>query len=161
MEIHQLGIPCTVFEQDASLEQRRRDWDFGIYWAQTPLDECLPQDVRDQILTALVDRLPPHPDAFMPGFNAATGDEIHRIPTPHYLRMRRRELSRVLGKELDIRVRLYTFFIFFFCVFFSPAGGGGLPFSKDPDKNISMTGASSIWEPKWTDKRHCSTANVW
>lgn len=101
----QVGIPCAVFEQDLSLDQRTRDWDFGIYWAQTPLEECLPRDVRDKLLTAQVDRVQPHADAFIPGLHAETGEEIQRIATPYYLRMRRRELSRVMGKDLDIRVR--------------------------------------------------------
>ncbi|KAL1628372.1 hypothetical protein SLS54_001945 [Diplodia seriata] len=103
------GIPCTVFEQDESLDQRSRDWDFGIYWAQTPLEACLPADVRGRILTAQVDDVVPSADAFFPMFNAETGEVLHRVPTPYYLRLRRREFARVMGAGIDIRVSFYPF----------------------------------------------------
>lgn len=102
----QVGIRCTVFEQDDSLDQRSRDWDFGIYWAQTPLDECLLDDVRDKIITAQVDNIQPSADDFLPVYNGLTSEIIHTIPTPHYIRLRRREFARVLGNEIDIRVRV-------------------------------------------------------
>ncbi|EOD51719.1 putative fad binding domain-containing protein [Neofusicoccum parvum UCRNP2] len=101
--LRKTGIACTVFEQDASLDARSRDWDFGIYWAQMPLEACLPQDVRDRIATAQVDNVAPAPDAFFPVFNGATGEMIKRVPTPYYLRLRRREFSRVMGSGIDIR----------------------------------------------------------
>ncbi|TVY41155.1 FAD-dependent monooxygenase [Lachnellula occidentalis] len=47
--LKQVGIPCTVFEQDASLQARPRDWNFGIYWAQSRLDECLTEDLRSLV----------------------------------------------------------------------------------------------------------------
>lgn len=101
--LRKTGIPCTVFEQDASLDQRSRDWDFGIYWAQTPLEACLPEDVRSKIIAAQVDNVEPTADAFFPIYNGATGALMHRVPTPYYLRLRRKEFARVMGGGIDIR----------------------------------------------------------
>lgn len=108
----QIGIPCTIFERDLSLDQRARDWNFGIYWAQTPLDDCLPMDIQGDLLAAQVDRIAPNAEAFLPVFNGATGAPLKSIPTPFYLRMRRRALSRLLGRGLDIRVCLVLFRIY-------------------------------------------------
>lgn len=47
----------------------------------------------------------PKADAYLPAFNGETGDLIHKIPTPHYLRLRRKEFVRVLGEGIDIQVR--------------------------------------------------------
>ncbi|KUI59238.1 6-hydroxynicotinate 3-monooxygenase [Cytospora mali] len=101
--LRKAGIPCTVFEQDASLDERSRDWDFGIYWSQIPLNECLPENVQSKIITAQVDNIVPTEDAFLPIFHGGTGELMHKIPTPYYLRLRRREFARILGTDLDIR----------------------------------------------------------
>ncbi|KUI64402.1 FAD-dependent urate hydroxylase [Cytospora mali] len=101
--LRKAGIHCTVFEQDSSLDERSRDWDFGIYWSQTPLNECLPENVQSKIITAQVDNIVPTEDAFLPIFHGATGELMHKIPTPYYLRLRRREFARILGTDLDIR----------------------------------------------------------
>ncbi|ROV90639.1 hypothetical protein VMCG_10041 [Cytospora schulzeri] len=101
--LRKAGIPCTVFEQDASLDERSRDWDFGIYWSQTPLKDCLPEDVQCKIITAQVDNIMPKADAYLPAFHGETGELIHKIPTPYYLRLRRKEFARVLGNGIDIR----------------------------------------------------------
>ncbi|KAK7052878.1 hypothetical protein VNI00_004198 [Paramarasmius palmivorus] len=50
--LKKLGIPYTVFEQDAALDARPRDWDFGIYWAQTPLADCLPPEITEERVRA-------------------------------------------------------------------------------------------------------------
>lgn len=101
--LRKAGIPCTVFEQDASLDERSRDWNFGIYWSQTPLSECLPEEVQNKVMTAQVDNIVPKADAYLPAFNGEIGDLIHKIPTPHYLRLRRKEFVRVLGEGIDIQ----------------------------------------------------------
>lgn len=104
----QMGIPCTVFEKDASIDERTRDWDFGIYWAQSPLNDCLPNDLRSEIFNAQVDDVKPSADTYLPAYNGETGEELKKIPAPYYLRLRRRDLSKVLGSGIDIRVSLFT-----------------------------------------------------
>ncbi|KAK7540728.1 uncharacterized protein J3D65DRAFT_250740 [Phyllosticta citribraziliensis] len=97
------GIKCTVFERDPDLDSRPRDWNFGIYWAQTSLDECLPKEASEKIISAQVDNFRPSPDAFIPFFNGVTGELMTQLDTPYYLRLRRREFARVMGSGIDVR----------------------------------------------------------
>ncbi|KAK8181817.1 hypothetical protein IWZ00DRAFT_115093 [Phyllosticta capitalensis] len=97
------GIKCTVFERDPDLDSRPRDWNFGIYWAQTPLDLCLSEEVQEKIITAGVDKIPRSADATITFYNGKTGDVIKKIPTPHYMRLRRREFARVMGHGIDVQ----------------------------------------------------------
>lgn len=32
-DVLKVGTKCTVFERESYLNQRRRDWSFGLYWA--------------------------------------------------------------------------------------------------------------------------------
>jgi len=41
----EVGIECTVFKADTSPTARPRNWNFGIYWVQPPLSDCLPDDL--------------------------------------------------------------------------------------------------------------------
>ncbi|KAK7522760.1 uncharacterized protein IWZ02DRAFT_490182 [Phyllosticta citriasiana] len=97
------GIKCTVFERDPDLDSRPRDWNFGVYWAQTSLDECLPKETKEKIISAQVDKFLPSPDAFIPFFNGITGELMTKIDSPYYLRLRRREFARVMGTGIDVR----------------------------------------------------------
>ncbi|KAF5373085.1 hypothetical protein D9758_001499 [Tetrapyrgos nigripes] len=101
----QLGIPYTIFEQDAALDSRPRDWSFAIYWAQTHLGECLPEGVDEKYLSehAQVDTSPPTANSFIPIFNAETGGLLKKNPSPFSIRLQRRKFLRILSKDLDIR----------------------------------------------------------
>lgn len=51
----QVGIAATIFEQDAGLYARPRDWSFGIYWAQNGLGSCLPDELHHLVKTVQTD----------------------------------------------------------------------------------------------------------
>jgi hypothetical protein len=106
MNVVKLGIPYTVFEQDAAIDARPRDWSFGVYWAQTPLKECLPDGVDEDFLVenVQVDKMPLSPELFIPFYNSWTGDLLKPIQTPYSLRLQRRAFMRVLSQGLDLRV---------------------------------------------------------
>jgi len=98
-------ISCTVFEQDLSLMKRPLDWNFGIYWAQSRLDEVLKPELRALIKTVQTDpTYTPNPDSFMPAHNGQTGELMKNIPAPYSLRLRRKKWLQLLSQEdLDIR----------------------------------------------------------
>lgn len=60
--------------------------------------------MRERIIDAQVDNVMPSDDASFPMFNGATGEVLNVVPTPNYLRLRRREFARVMGRDIDIRV---------------------------------------------------------
>jgi len=102
----QLGIPYTVFEQDAAIDARPRDWSFGVYWAQTRLGECLPEGVDEKFLceNAQVDDCIAKEDFVLPAFNGETGELMRNIPTPFVIRLQRKKFIKLLSQGLKIEV---------------------------------------------------------
>ncbi|KAK4237010.1 hypothetical protein C8A03DRAFT_35049 [Achaetomium macrosporum] len=98
-----VGIDVIVFEQDGSPTARPRDWSFGIYWAQSRIEACLPPE-----LSALVDTVQTDPSyrrhegSFMPMYNGLTGEPLKKIPAPHAIRLRRRAWLDLLRTGLDV-----------------------------------------------------------
>ena len=102
---HQLGIKCTVFEREKYINERRRDWNFGIYHAQAPLEECLPDHLKRRLVSASVNpsREPSENDKFTM-VNAQTGDLLMQMPTPKVLRLARSKFRALAAEGLDIQV---------------------------------------------------------
>lgn len=100
-----LGIKCTVFEREHYLNERTRDWSFGIYWAHSALTDCLPSCLLNKINTAQVDPLrPPTPDDYIRVLNGKTAEELTRVPTPKVYRLRRSRFRALLAEGIDIKV---------------------------------------------------------
>ena len=83
---------------------RHRDWNFGIYWAQSPLSNCLPEELIQQIESAQVDDHKPAESDFLPIFNSETGELMLAAPAPFSLRLHRRKFLKLISTGLDIRV---------------------------------------------------------
>ncbi|KAH7351237.1 hypothetical protein BKA65DRAFT_254670 [Rhexocercosporidium sp. MPI-PUGE-AT-0058] len=102
--LKQAGIACTVFEKDTDLLQRPRDWNFGIYWAQSRLDECLTDDLKALIPTVQTDpSYVANEESVMPVHNGETGELMKNLPAPWSLRLKRKKLIEMLGKDVDIK----------------------------------------------------------
>ncbi|KAK4195428.1 hypothetical protein QBC40DRAFT_289047 [Triangularia verruculosa] len=98
------GIPVTVFEQDTSPTSRPRDWNFGIYWAQSRLEECLPLDLHQLIKTAQTDpNYEASPEETLNIFNGHTGELMNSLPAPYSMRIRRRPWLELLKTGIDVR----------------------------------------------------------
>ncbi|KAF2192840.1 FAD/NAD(P)-binding domain-containing protein [Zopfia rhizophila CBS 207.26] len=96
-------IAYVVFEQDASQSTRPRDWNYGIYWAQSNLLECLPPELADKLLAVQVDSHTPDQDDVLPVFNATTGDRMVDLPAPFSLRLQRRKFLQLIATGIDIQ----------------------------------------------------------
>lgn len=94
-----------VFEQDARPDARPRDWNYGIYWAQSNLSECLPPELIDQLLTAQVDSHIPSEDDSLPIFNGQTGERLLDVPAPLSYRLQRRKFLKLIATGVEIQVR--------------------------------------------------------
>ncbi|KAF2087053.1 FAD/NAD(P)-binding domain-containing protein, partial [Saccharata proteae CBS 121410] len=97
------GVSCTVFEQSASPTARPRDWNFGIYWAQSPLSECLPKSITDKLPEAQIDDHIPSADDTLQVRNGLTGELMKEVPTPFNLRLRRKKFIELISEGIDIR----------------------------------------------------------
>ena len=94
-----------MFEQESFLNQRPRDWSFGIYWAHGPLEECLPEPLRAKLNTATVDpSRKPSPDDFMRIVNGKTADELARMPISNVCRLKRSAFRALIAEGLDVQV---------------------------------------------------------
>lgn len=94
-----------MFEQDSSPHARPRDWNYGIYWAQSNLSECLPQELVDRLPTVQVDSHAPSENDTLPMYNGATGELLNEAPTPYSLRLQRRKFLKLIATDIDIIVR--------------------------------------------------------
>ncbi|KAK0631243.1 hypothetical protein B0T14DRAFT_559063 [Immersiella caudata] len=98
------GIDAAVFEQDASPTARPRDWNFGIYWAQSRLEECLPDAIRQRLQTVQADPAArPSADSVLPIYDGITGEMLSPAGAPFAVRYRRRAWLGLIGEGLDIQ----------------------------------------------------------
>ncbi|KAL8800986.1 MAG: hypothetical protein Q9182_004778 [Xanthomendoza sp. 2 TL-2023] len=99
-----LNIKCTLFERETRLNERRRDWNFGIYHAKPQFDECVPKDISDRITSVLVDPIRglSERDVF-PMLNGQTGEMLMELPTPNALRLNRSKFRALIAENLDIQ----------------------------------------------------------
>lgn len=100
-----LGIKFTIFEREHYLNERPRDWSFGIYWAQSSLLECLPKSLLGRLNTAQVDpSRTSTPDDYMRLINGKTAEELSRVPTPNVYRLRRSKFRALSAEGIDVQV---------------------------------------------------------
>ncbi|CRG85571.1 hypothetical protein PISL3812_02618 [Talaromyces islandicus] len=97
------GVPCTVFEQDTKADARPRDWNYGIYWAQSYLAECLPPELVSQLESAQVDSHTPSGSDILPTFNLATGEPLISVSAPYSYRLQRRKFLNLISTGIDIQ----------------------------------------------------------
>ncbi|KAF4303257.1 putative FAD binding domain-containing protein [Botryosphaeria dothidea] len=87
------NIPCTVFEAEPSASHcRPREWGMSIQWGLPLLQDCLPDELYNQIHTAAVDPYfePPDPGV-LPTYNGATGALLKNVPLLRMYRVSRRK----------------------------------------------------------------------
>ncbi|KAH6641878.1 hypothetical protein F5144DRAFT_565115 [Chaetomium tenue] len=98
------GIAATIFEKDESTTVRLRDWNFGVYWAQSRIEECLTPE-----LSALIDTVQTDPsyrryaESIFPIYHNVTGEMVQALPAPYAIRLRRRAWINFLKEGLDVR----------------------------------------------------------
>ncbi|KAL8672565.1 MAG: hypothetical protein Q9168_002970 [Polycauliona sp. 1 TL-2023] len=99
-----LNIKCTLFERESRLNERPRDWNFGIYHAKPQFDECVGEYISSRIKSALVDPIRGLSDKdVLPMINAQTGEVLGKIPTPNVLRLNRSKFRALIAEGLDIQ----------------------------------------------------------
>ncbi|KAL8647382.1 MAG: hypothetical protein Q9226_006453 [Calogaya cf. arnoldii] len=102
--LHQLNIKCTLLERENRLNERTRDWNFGIYHAKPQFDECVGEDISSRITSVLVDPIRGLSDKdVFPMLNAQTGEMILQFPTPNVMRLNRSKFRALIAEGLDIQ----------------------------------------------------------
>lgn len=100
-----LEIKCTVFERENFLNERSRDWSYGLYWAQGWLRECLPDALHGRLNAAQVDPTrSPSPSDNLRLLNGKTAEQFTRVPTPNLYRLRRSQFRVLLAEGINVQV---------------------------------------------------------
>ncbi|KAL2016598.1 hypothetical protein VTK56DRAFT_3255 [Thermocarpiscus australiensis] len=98
------GIDVTVFEKDESPYARPRDWNFGVYWAQSRIEECLTPELNAWVDTVQTD--PSYrrvPESVCPIYHGGTGKILKNAPAPNAIRLRRRAWLDLIRTGVDVR----------------------------------------------------------
>ncbi|KAL9115217.1 MAG: hypothetical protein Q9227_001011 [Pyrenula ochraceoflavens] len=98
-----LNASVTVFESSASPTARAREWNFGIYWALTPISEVLDEALAEEVKSVQVDNSKPVPDSVLPFYNLETGELVKNVPVPNVVRLNRKRFLTLLSQGVDVR----------------------------------------------------------
>ncbi|KAK1985286.1 putative monooxygenase [Colletotrichum cereale] len=103
--LKQQGFEVTVFERDASIDARPRDWTILIHWGMAILKEMLPEQVLESFPKSFCNPYLEFNewDESIPLYNGLTGEIIFQSPTPDARRVSRLLLRQVLADGVDIR----------------------------------------------------------
>ncbi|KAK1962663.1 putative monooxygenase [Colletotrichum sublineola] len=101
----QEGFEVVVFERDASIDARLRDWFILLHWSMAILKELLPEHVFKSLPKSYCN---PHLefnewDESMPFYSSLTGEILFRSPIPGSRRASRLRLRKVLADGVDIK----------------------------------------------------------
>ncbi|KAK1996666.1 putative monooxygenase [Colletotrichum falcatum] len=101
----QEGFKVTVFDRDASIDARPRDWFILIHWGMAALKEMLPEHVLKNLPKSYCN---PHLDfnewdESIPFYHGSTGELLFRSRTPDSRRVSRLRLRKVLADGVDIQ----------------------------------------------------------
>ncbi|KAK1753678.1 hypothetical protein QBC47DRAFT_462450 [Echria macrotheca] len=99
------GFHVTVYEQETSLTQRRRDWTIALHWALPIFKKLLPPSVVDNLPQAICNPyLDFNPDVeCLPCMNANTGEMLFKSPMPGSRRVSRQRIRQLMTEGVDIR----------------------------------------------------------
>ncbi|GKT65433.1 hypothetical protein ColTof4_03801 [Colletotrichum tofieldiae] len=103
--LRQKGFAVVVFERDAGIDARPRDWTILIHWGMAALKEMLPEHVLKNFPKSYCN---PHLeynewDESLPGYNGLTGELLFRNPTPGARRVSRLRFRKVLADGIEIQ----------------------------------------------------------
>jgi 2-polyprenyl-6-methoxyphenol hydroxylase-like FAD-dependent oxidoreductase len=93
-----------VFEKEASLHAKPRDWNMGLHWGAPVLRSLIgEEDANSRVQSVQVDPNEPtkHLDTLML-FNGATGEQIGGATVDYFFRLRRSKLRDLLSEGTDI-----------------------------------------------------------
>ena len=77
-----------------------------MYWAQSPLADCLSPDLVARLPTVQTDLVfEPHKDEVLPIHHGGTGELLLPVEAPYAVRYRRKAFLKLLSEGVNIRVR--------------------------------------------------------
>ncbi|KAK3326711.1 hypothetical protein B0H66DRAFT_581072 [Apodospora peruviana] len=101
----QKGFNVVLFEREASLNARPRDWTIVIHWAMPMFLDLLPEEIRKNVPKGVCN---PHLDSdelaeSITAYSGDNGEKLFNNPMPGARRVSRQKLRGVMVEGLDIR----------------------------------------------------------
>jgi 2-polyprenyl-6-methoxyphenol hydroxylase-like FAD-dependent oxidoreductase len=98
---YQNGIRAIVFERDAGLDVRSRDWNMGLHWGAPVLKTLLPDEGWARIQKVQVDPTVPTKALDSLAFlNSKTGEELGAAEIDNFYRLKRSKLRAMLTENV-------------------------------------------------------------
>ncbi|KAK4444253.1 hypothetical protein QBC34DRAFT_498499 [Podospora aff. communis PSN243] len=104
--LRKAGFDVVLFDQESSLEMRKRDWPLLLHWALDTFFRLVSDSVRDKFPDALCNRYLDYENpesCSMLCANGMTGEMLFKSAVPGMRRVSRQRLRRVLAAELTIQ----------------------------------------------------------
>lgn len=101
----QNGFDVAIFDGEAHIDARPRDWTIVLHWALPVMQALLPDDVAAKLPRAICNpnlAFDANAESF-PVYNGVTGDLMFTSPMPGSRRISRQRLRSVLAEGLDIQ----------------------------------------------------------
>jgi flavin-dependent dehydrogenase len=94
----------VVYEKEAYIGERVREWTMLIHWALPTFESLLPDDILNDIRSAYTDPFYPYDreKEALPLYNGETGDILFHIPAIGMRRVSRTRLRRLCTRGLEI-----------------------------------------------------------
>jgi hypothetical protein len=84
---------------------RPRDWNFGVYCAQSRIEECLPPELSALIDTVQTDpSYRRHKGSIFPIYNGVTAEPVKEHDVPYAIRLRKSAWLDLIRIGVDVRV---------------------------------------------------------
>ncbi|KAK0647129.1 hypothetical protein B0T16DRAFT_391429 [Cercophora newfieldiana] len=102
--LRKAGFDVVLFDQETSLDMRKRDWPLMLHWALPTFNSLVPASVLQNFPDALCNRHLDlsNPDSFtMRCANGETGETLFCSAVPGMRRVSRQRLRRVMAADLD------------------------------------------------------------
>jgi flavin-dependent dehydrogenase len=102
--ISQNGYKVTVYEKEAYVGERVREWTMLIHWALPMFQSLLPDDILNEIRSAYTDPFYPYDKEkeSLPVYDGDTGDILFHVPAIGMRRVSRTRLRRLCTRGLEI-----------------------------------------------------------
>lgn len=100
-----MGHKVTVYEKEAYLGERVREWTILIHWALPVFQKLLPDHIVADLSTAYGDPFYKYnkPDERLPYYNGETGDIAFTVPAEGVRRVSRNRLRGLCTRGLDVQ----------------------------------------------------------
>jgi len=98
------GFDVVLFDQETSLDMRRRDWPLMLHWALPTFNSLVSESVLENFPDALCNRFLDFSDpesSTMRCANGMTGETLFKSAVPGMRRVSRKRLRGVMAAELD------------------------------------------------------------